>query len=81
MKLFKHGSYREQQLSEDLRRVRLELIEERRISEMLYGVILADPCECDVPEEESDYGILLYRAFSAYHRSRHKPITGYMEGN
>lgn len=81
MGLFRSSSYREQQFQSDIIRMRRELIEERSISDMLYGVIIADPCECDIPEDNSTYGPLLYEAMSAYHGSRHKPITGRMEGN
>jgi hypothetical protein len=82
MGLFRSSSsFREQQLHSDIIRIRRELIEERGISDMLYGVIIADPCECDVPEDNSTYGPLLYEALSAYHRNRHRPITGRMEGN
>ena len=75
-----YSNHREQQLSDDLFRLRRELMEERRICDLLYGVIIADPCECDVPEDNSTYGPLLYEALSAYHGNRHKPITGRMEG-
>jgi hypothetical protein len=81
MGFFRSSSYREQQFQVDIVRIRRELMEERRISDMLYGVIIADPCECDVPEDNSTYGPLLYEALSAYHGNRHKPITGRMESN
>ena len=80
MGFFRSSSYREQQFQIDIVRVRRELMEERRICDLLYGVIIADPCECDVPEDNSTYGPLLYEALSAYHGNRHKPITGRMEG-
>ena len=81
MGLFRSSSYREQQFQIDIMNIRRELIDERLISDMLYGVIIADPCECDVPADNSEYGILLYEALSAYHNNRHKPITGRMESN
>jgi hypothetical protein len=81
MGLFRSSSFREQQFQADIVRIRRELMEERRISDLLYGVIIADPCECDVPEDNDTYGPLLYEALSAYHGNRHKPITGRMESN
>jgi hypothetical protein len=81
MGLFRSSSFREQQFQADIIRVRRELMEERLISDMLYGVIIADPCECDVPDDNSTYGPLLYEALSAYHGSRHRPITGRIESN
>ena len=69
MGLFKHSSFREQQLSEDLFRLRLELIEERRISELLHSVIIADT-------ESEDYVELLYQALNAFAKRHSKPITG-----
>lgn len=69
MGLFKHSSFREQQLAEDLFRLRLELIEERRISELLHSVIIADT-------ESEDYVELLYQALNAFAKRHSKPITG-----
>jgi hypothetical protein len=69
MGLFKHSSFREQQLAEDLFRLRLELIEERRISELLHSVIIADT-------EAETYVGLLYEALNAYAKRHSPPITG-----
>ena len=69
MGLFKHSSFREQQLTEDLFRLRLDLIEERRISELLHSVIIADT-------ESETYVGLLYEALNAYAKRHSPPITG-----
>ena len=69
MGLFQHSNHRERQLSDDLFRLRLELIEERRISELLHSVIIADT-------ESEEYMELLYQALNTFAKRHSKPITG-----
>jgi tRNA(His) 5'-end guanylyltransferase len=69
MGLFQHSNHRERQLSDDLFRLRLDLIAERRISELLHSVIIAYT-------ESEDYVELLYQALNAYAKRHSKPITG-----
>ena len=64
-----YSSHREQQLSDDVFRLRRELMEERRISELLHSVIIADT-------ESETYVGLLYEALNAYAKRHSPPITG-----
>jgi hypothetical protein len=69
MGLFQHSNHRERQLSDDLFRLRLELIEERRISNLLHSVIIADT-------ESEEYVELLYQALNAFAKRHSTKIVG-----